>query len=171
MDLKSLIRDVPDFPSAGILFRDITPLLAHPHGLPQITSELISLTQDLQIDYIIGIESRGFILAAPLAQSLKVGFIPVRKPKKLPLPVFQAEYALEYGSDCLEMHKDAFLPGSKILIVDDVIATGGTANATAELVKKADGVVVGFAFLVELTFLAGRSALLPNVPVFSLCQY
>jgi len=171
MDIKSLIRDIPDFPHSGILFRDITPILAHPQGLEVITSELINLTQNLEIDYVIGIESRGFILAAPIAQSLQVGFIPVRKPKKLPAPVYQAEYALEYGTDCLEMHKDAFGAGSKVLIVDDVIATGGTAAATAKLVEMAGGIVVGFAFLIELSFLAGRRSLSTDVPIVSLISY
>lgn len=171
MDIKSLIRDIPDFPKSGILFRDITPILAHPQGLEVITTGLIDLTQDLEIDYAIGIESRGFILAAPIAQSLKVGFVPVRKPKKLPAPVYQAEYALEYGTDCLEMHKDAFSAGSKVLIVDDVIATGGTAAATAKLVEMAGGMVVGFAFLIELSFLGGRRSLPENVPIFSLVSY
>jgi adenine phosphoribosyltransferase len=171
MDIKSLIRDIPDFPSAGILFRDITPLLAHPQGLKVITSGLINLCQDLEIDYVVGIESRGFILGAPIALSLEAGFIPVRKPKKLPAPVFQAEYALEYGTDRLEMHQDAFTAGSKVLIVDDVIATGGTAAATAKLVELGGGVVVGFAFLIELSFLAGRRSLAEGIPIFSLVSY
>ncbi len=171
MDIKSLIRDIPDFPTSGILFRDITPLLAHPKGLQVITDGLISLTQDLEIDYVVGIESRGFILAAPIARSLELGFIPVRKPKKLPAPVYQAEYALEYGTDRLEMHKDALPSGSKVLIVDDVIATGGTAAATTKLVEMAGGVVVGFAFLIELTFLDGRQSLAPDVPIYSLVSY
>jgi len=173
MELKSLIRDIPDFPQKGILFKDITPVLAHPEGLQIITSELINLTQNakIEIDYVIGIESRGFILAAPIAQSLQVGFIPVRKPKKLPAPVYQAEYALEYGTDTLEMHKDAFKAGSKVLIVDDVIATGGTAAATIKLVEQAGGIVVGIAFLIELSFLTGRRSLPSHVPIFSLITY
>jgi adenine phosphoribosyltransferase len=173
MELKSLIRDIPDFPKKGILFKDITPVLAHPQGLQIITSELINLTKTakIEIDYVIGIESRGFILAAPIALSLQVGFIPVRKPKKLPAPVYQAEYALEYGTDTLEMHKDAFKSGSKVLIVDDVIATGGTAAATAKLVELAGGVVVGFAFLIELSFLEGRRSISTDIPLFSLISY
>jgi adenine phosphoribosyltransferase len=171
MDIKSLIRDIPDFPSAGILFRDITPLLAHPQGLKVITSGLINLCQDLEIEYVVGIESRGFILGAPIALSLEAGFIPVRKPKKLPAPVYKAEYALEYGTDRLEMHQDAFTAGSKVLIVDDVIATGGTAAATAKLVELGGGQVVGFAFLIELTFLAGRRSLAEDIPIFSLVSY
>ncbi|AFY72525.1 adenine phosphoribosyltransferase [Synechococcus sp. PCC 7502] len=171
MDIKSLIRDIPDFPTPGIMFRDITPVLAHPQGLSEITNGLVNLTQDLHIDYVVGIESRGFILGAPIAYKLQAGFIPVRKPKKLPAPVYQAEYALEYGTDRLEMHQDAFGNGSRVLIVDDVIATGGTASATAKLVELGGGIVVGFAFLIELSFLSGRLALPANIPIFSLVSY
>jgi adenine phosphoribosyltransferase len=171
MDIKSLIRDIPDFPTPGIMFRDITPVLAHPQGLQVITKGLIDLTQALEIDYVVGIESRGFILGAPIACNLQAGFIPVRKPKKLPAPVFQAEYALEYGTDRLEMHQDAFSSGNKVLIVDDVIATGGTAAATAKLVELGGGVVVGFAFLIELSFLAGRRSLPEDIPIFSMVSY
>jgi len=171
MDLKSIIRDIPDFPKPGILFRDITPLLAHPQGIQTITAGLTNLLAGLEIDYVVGIESRGFIIGTPIAQSLGVGFIPVRKPNKLPAAVYQAEYALEYGTDKLEMHQDAFIAGSKIVIVDDLIATGGTAAATAKLVELAGGIVVGFAFLIELSFLEGGRSLPPEVPVFSLISY
>jgi adenine phosphoribosyltransferase len=171
MDLKSIIRDVPDFPKPGILFRDITPLLAHPQGIQTITAKLTDLLSGLEIDYVVGIESRGFIIGTPLAQSLGVGFIPVRKPNKLPAAVYQAEYALEYGTDKLEMHQDAFVSGSKIVIVDDLIATGGTAAAAAKLVELVGGIVVGFAFLIELSFLEGKRSLPQDIPVFALITY
>lgn len=171
MDIKSLIRDVPNFPKPGIIFKDITPLLAHPQGLPLITQGFLETVQNLQIDYVVGIESRGFILGAPMAQALTAGFVPVRKPQKLPAPVYQAEYALEYGTDRLEMHQDALSQGGNVLIVDDVIATGGTAAATAKLVEQGGGNLVGFAFLIELSFLGGRRSLNPNVPIFSLVKY
>lgn len=171
MDLKAIIRDVPDFPQAGIIFRDITPVLAHPQGLKFIVHSITTAFADTQIDCVIGIESRGFILGAPVAQALGCGFVPVRKPKKLPREVYQVEYALEYGTDKLEMHQDAIAPHSNVLIVDDVIATGGTAAATAKLVEQfADSKLVGFGFLVELSGLGGRRSL-PDVPIVSLVSY
>lgn len=171
MDIKNLIRDVPDFPKPGIIFKDITPLLAHSQGLPLITQGFLDAVQNLKIDFVVGIESRGFILAAPLAQALTAGFVPVRKPQKLPAPVYRAEYALEYGSDRLEMHQDAFARGGNVLIVDDVIATGGTAAAAAKLVELGGGNLVGFAFLIELLFLDGRRSLNSDMPMVSLVKY
>jgi adenine phosphoribosyltransferase len=170
MDIKSLIRDIPDFPKAGILFRDITTLLNDPTGLKYTIDALADKCTDMQPDYILGMESRGFIFAAPLAYRLNAGFVPVRKPGKLPAEAFSVEYALEYGTDRLEMHKDAIEPGKRVLIVDDVIATGGTAAATAKLVEMAQGELVGFGFLSELTFLEGRKAL-PQVPIVALIEY
>jgi adenine phosphoribosyltransferase len=170
MDIKSLIRDIPDFPKAGILFRDITTLLKDPAGLKYTIDALADQCADMQPDYILGMESRGFIFAAPLAYRLNAGFVPVRKPGKLPAEAFSVEYALEYGTDRLEMHKDAIEPGKRVLIVDDVIATGGTAAATAKLVEMAQGELVGFGFLSELTFLEGRKAL-PQVPIVALIEY
>jgi adenine phosphoribosyltransferase len=170
MDIKALIRDIPDFPQPGILFRDITTLLRDPQGLKYTLDALTEKCAPFKPDYIVGMESRGFIFACPLAYSLGAGFIPVRKPGKLPAAAYSVEYALEYATDRLEMHKDAIEPGKRVLIVDDVIATGGTAAATAELIKLAGGELVGFAFLSELTFLKGRDAL-PKVPIVSLIEY
>jgi adenine phosphoribosyltransferase len=135
MDFKSIIRDIPDFPQQGIIFRDITPLLAHPQGLTKIIQDFQTKFIELNIgaiDCVIGIESRGFILGAPLAMALGCSFVPVRKPKKLPSAVFRVEYALEYGTDTLEIHQDAIATGQKVIIIDDVIATGGTAKLVAQ---------------------------------------
>jgi adenine phosphoribosyltransferase len=170
MDLKTLIRDVPDFPKPGIVFKDITTLLRDPTGLRYTIDALAQRCTELKPDYIVGMESRGFIFGTPLAYQMGVGFVPVRKPGKLPAAVESQEYALEYGSDRLEMHKDALHPGARTLIVDDLIATGGTAAATAELVKRCGGELVGFAFVTELTFLNGRQHL-PEVPIISLIEY
>lgn len=170
MDLKSLIRDVPDFPKPGILFRDITTLLRDPEGLRYTIDHLAEKCTDLSADYIVGMESRGFIFGTPLAYKLGIGFIPVRKPGKLPAAVHSVKYELEYGMDCLEVHQDAFHPGSRILVVDDLIATGGTAVATAELVERSGCELVGFGFIIELTALGGRDRL-PNVPIVSLVEY
>ncbi len=170
MDLKSLIREIPDFPKPGILFRDITTLLQDPQGLRYTIDCLAEECRPLSPDYILGMESRGFLFGMPLAYQLEVGFVPIRKPKKLPAAVYRAEYELEYGTDCLEMHQDAISSGHRVLIVDDLIATGGTAKATAELVQQAGATVAGFCFVVELTGLNGR-AQLPDVPVISLLQY
>lgn len=171
MDLKALIRDIPDFPKPGIMFRDITTLLRNPEGLRYTIDALTEKCSNLEIDYVVGMESRGFIFGAPLAYQLDAGFIPVRKPGKLPAAVHSVEYQLEYGMDTLEVHQDAFHPNSRILIVDDLIATGGTAAATAKLVQDACGCeLVGFGFIIELTGLDGRKNL-PDVPIQALVQY
>jgi adenine phosphoribosyltransferase len=170
MDIKALIRDIPDFPQAGIIFRDITTLLRDRQGLKYTLDLLTEQCAHLKPDYVVGMESRGFIFATPLAYQLNAGFVPVRKPGKLPAAVHTEEYALEYGTDRLEIHQDAIPSGSRVLIVDDVIATGGTAAATAKLIQQAGGELVGFAFLSELTFLNGRSTL-PDVPIISLIEY
>jgi adenine phosphoribosyltransferase len=170
MDFKALIRDIPDFPKPGILFRDLTTLWKDPQGWRSLVDQMAEMSQDLSPQYIAGMESRGFILGAALAYKLGVGFIPVRKPGKLPAAVYAASYDLEYGSDRLEMHQDACEPGSKVLIVDDLIATGGTAAATAQLISQAQGELVGFLFAVELLALNGRQKL-PEVPFFSIIQY
>ena len=170
MDLKTLIRDIPDFPKPGILFRDITTLLRDPAGLKYSIDTLAAKVVDLQPQYIVGMESRGFIFGAALAYQMGIGFIPVRKPGKLPAAVKSIDYALEYGTDRLEIHADAFAPGSRILIVDDLIATGGTAAATAKLLQQLGGELVGCAFVIELDALNGRSHL-PNVPIVSLVHY
>ncbi|NCJ06521.1 adenine phosphoribosyltransferase [Synechococcales cyanobacterium C] len=170
MDLKSLIREIPDFPKPGILFRDITTLLQKPEGLSYVIDVFAEEFADQSIDYVAGIESRGFIFGAPLAYKLGAGFVPVRKPGKLPAAVHSMEYDLEYGTDRLEMHQDALHPGSRVLIVDDLIATGGTAAATAKLVEQCDSTLVSFAFIIELTALEGRQQL-PDVPISCLLQY
>lgn len=172
MELKSLIRDIPDFPQTGILFRDITTLLNQPEGLRQ-TIDLLAekcQTANLVPDYIVGMESRGFIFATPLAYKLNAGFVPVRKPGKLPAPVYSATYDLEYGTDRLEIHQDAIAPQSQVLIVDDLLATGGTAQATMQLLTQLEAQVIGFAFVIELLALGGR-AKLADLPVINLVEY
>ncbi|MBD0305587.1 MAG: adenine phosphoribosyltransferase [Nitrospiraceae bacterium] len=159
MDYKSLIREVPDFPKPGILFYDITTLLKDARALRQIVDELTSRYQDKRIAKVIGIESRGFIFGAPLAYRLGAGFVPVRKPGKLPSDTFEVTYNLEYGSNSLAIHRDAVEEGEQVLIVDDLLATGGTAAATVNLVRQVGGQVTGLVFLVELTGLKGREQL------------
>jgi adenine phosphoribosyltransferase len=171
MDIKALIREIPDFPKPGIQFKDITTLLRDGDGLRATIDQLAEKCADLKPDLIVGMESRGFIIGTPLAYKLGIGFIPVRKPGKLPGEVYSVEYELEYGMDCLEVHKDALHPPNcRILIVDDLIATGGTAAATAKLVQEAGCQVVGFGFVIELRGLNGRRNL-PDVPIVSLIEY
>jgi adenine phosphoribosyltransferase len=158
--LKDHIRDVPDFPQPGVVFKDLTPLLAHAQAFASAVKAIALPFEVAGITKVVGIEARGFILAAPVAVILGAGFIPVRKLGKLPWRTEVASYDLEYGSDSLEIHDDAILPGDRVLVVDDVIATGGTASATVELVRRLGGDVVGLGFLVELGFLGGRSRLL-----------
>lgn len=168
--IKSLIRDVPDFPKKGILFRDITTLIKDPEGLKLTIDTLYEIFKDEKIDYVAGIESRGFIFGMPLAYKLGCGFIPVRKPNKLPCEVISEEYDLEYGKDKIEIHKDALKKGDRVLIVDDLLATGGTAQAASKLVSKlAD--VVGIAFAIELKDLKGREKLPKDIKIVSLAQY
>ena len=170
MDLKQHIRHVPDFPKAGILFYDITTLLREPDGF-KATIDMLSLPyQDQGIDLVVGIESRGFILGAAVAHAIGAGFVPIRKPGKLPGKAIRESYQLEYGTDALEMHEDAITAGHRVLIVDDVLATGGTAAAAAALVRQGGGELHGMAFLMELLFLNGRSKL-PGEHVFSIVQY
>jgi adenine phosphoribosyltransferase len=170
MDLASTIRGVPDFPIEGILFYDITTLLKNPAALKASINQLTERFQDAGIDVIVGIESRGFIFGMPLAYQLGVGFVPVRKPGKLPAETISESYTLEYGSNTLEIHTDAIEPGQKVLVVDDLLATGGTAKATCRLIEKLGGQVAGLAFAIELTFLNGRQ-LLTGYDTFSLLQY
>ncbi|HET9869672.1 MAG TPA: adenine phosphoribosyltransferase [bacterium] len=170
MDLKRFIRDVPDFPKPGILFKDITPLLRAPEAFAEVIRLFADRYRTSGLDAVVAVESRGFILGGALARELKVGFVPVRKPGKLPWKAIQESYALEYGTDKLEIHEDALAGGGKALILDDVLATGGTAAATAELVRKAGGSVHEAAFLIDLTFLKGREKL-KNTPVYSIIQY
>jgi adenine phosphoribosyltransferase len=169
-DLKKLIREVPDYPKPGILFYDLTTLLKDPQGFHTLIDRLCDHFRDHTIDIVAGIEARGFIFAPALAYRLGAGFVPVRKPKKLPAQTAVISYALEYGTDTLEIHEDAIKPGQRVIICDDLLATGGTAAATAKLVQKLGGKVEGTAFAVELTFLNGR-AKLPGLDVFSLIQY
>ncbi|MFH1008735.1 MAG: adenine phosphoribosyltransferase [Candidatus Latescibacterota bacterium] len=159
MNLEAYIRDVPDFPKAGILFKDITPLLKAPEAFREAVHLLSRQVSGRQIDAVVGIESRGFIFGAAIACQLGVGFVPVRKPGKLPADTVKEEYALEYGTDALEIHRDAILPGTKVLLVDDLLATGGTAAAACRLVEGLGGKIVHVAFLVELAFLEGRDRL------------
>ncbi len=168
--LKDKIRHVPDFPKPGILFYDITTLLRDPTGLTEVLDGLTEPFRDQRVDVVVGIESRGFILGAAVADRLRTGFVPVRKPGKLPARTLQQSYDLEYGSDALEIHDDAIEQGQRVLIVDDLLATGGTARAAVDLVKKAGGEVAGLAFLVELQFLDGR-ARLGDAPMFVALQY
>ena len=169
-DLKKYIREVPDFPKPGILFYDITTLLADPIALRMTVDRFVWLFAGEQIDKVVGMESRGFILAPIVAYNLHAGFVPVRKPGKLPSDTESVSYDLEYGSDTLEVHKDAIQPGDRVLIIDDLAATGGTAKATADLVIQLGGTVVSMGFLVELTFLDPRSKLAGH-EIISLIQY
>jgi adenine phosphoribosyltransferase len=170
MDLKPLIRAIPDFPKDGILFRDITTLLQDSAGLNHTIDRLAERYVDQSVDYVAGIESRGFIFGTPLACRLSAGFVPIRKPGKLPAATHFLEYELEYGTDRLEIHQDAFKPGSRVLIVDDLLATGGTAAAAAQLVEKAGSELIGFAFIIELSDLGGRGKL-PDLPIHTLIEY
>ena len=168
-DLKLKIRTIPDYPKPGIQFRDITSLLADPQAFNDVMDRFVKRYQDEQIDLVVGIESRGFILGAPLALRLGKGFIPVRKEGKLPGPTYGVDYDLEYGTDRVEVHKDAIPPGSKVLMVDDLLATGGTIGGSSRLIEKAGGIIVGYAFLIELVDLKGRNNL--DHPIFSLVTF
>lgn len=169
--LNEHIRNIPDFPKPGIQFKDITPLLLDPESFKFISEELTKPFQADNIDYVAGIESRGFLYGTIMASVLGAGFITVRKPGKLPADTIRAEYELEYGTDELHMHKDAIKPGSKVLIHDDLIATGGSARAAAELIRELDGQVAGFSFIMELSFLNGRSKIDDYGPVKALITY
>ena len=168
--LKAKIRHVPDFPKPGILFYDITTLLNDPQGFRDMIDALSGPFAGHGIEQVVGIESRGFILGAAVAHALNAGFVPIRKPGKLPSKTHREDYALEYGSDCLEIHCDAFAAGQKVLLVDDVLATGGTAKAAAGLIRRVGGDLAGLSFLIELNFLNGRSKL-PGENVISVLQY
>jgi adenine phosphoribosyltransferase len=158
-DLGALVRDIPDFPKPGIVFKDITPVLASAEGLDAAVRGLADLVRDLDVDVVIGAEARGFLLGPALARELGAGFVLARKPGKLPHETVRAEYVLEYGVDALELHSDAVATGARVLVHDDLLATGGTARALCELVEQLDAVVVGCAFLIELAFLNGRERL------------
>jgi adenine phosphoribosyltransferase len=168
--LKTKIRSIPDFPIPGILFRDITPVLQDPAGLAAVVDLMAGAYKGVKIDVVIGIEARGYILGAPIAYKLGAGFVPVRKPGKLPFDKISVDYALEYGTNTLEMHSDAVAGGHRVLVVDDLLATGGTAAAVRQMVDKLGGTIVGFAFLIELSALGGR-AKLPGVDVKTFIAY
>ncbi len=169
-ELKSAIREIPDWPKKGILFYDVTTLLKQGRCFEKTVNGLLEPFQERKVDLVVGMEARGFIFAPSVAYALKAGFVPVRKPGKLPADTLQVDYALEYGTDCLEIHKDAIVPGQHVLIVDDLIATGGTAQAVAQMVEAMGGIVVGLDFVVELTFLKGRDKL-KKYEVHSLLKY
>lgn len=171
VDVKSKIRDIKDFPKEGIIFRDITTALKDAETLRVIVDYLCEQFKDEKIDYIAGIESRGFILGMPMAYKMGIGFVPVRKPNKLPAATYSQEYSLEYGTDKIEIHQDAFPQGANVLVVDDLLATGGTAEAACKLVKKAGANLVGTAFLIELTALNGREKLVDSPKNVSMLQY
>ena len=170
-NVKSKIRSVNDFPKEGIIFRDITTALKEPDVLKEMIDYLCDQFKDVKIDYIAGIESRGFIFGMPMAYKLNAGFVPIRKPKKLPAATYAQEYELEYGTDKIEVHQDAFEKGANVLIVDDLLATGGTAEAACKLVKKTGANLVGIAFLIELTDLNGREKLTDAPKVISMLKY
>lgn len=170
MELRSLIRDVPNFPKQGIIFKDITTLLKDPAGLNNAVEKLLNFLQNKQITKVVGIESRGFILGGIVAQKLGAGFVPIRKPGKLPAECISESYSLEYGTDKIEIHKDAIQKGDKILLHDDLLATGGTMEAACKLVERLGGEVVQISFLIELSFLNGREKL-KNYDVRSIIQY
>ena len=168
--LKDFVRDVPDFPNPGVGFKDITPLLADPRAFSACIEALAESFSGADIDKVIGVEARGFIVAAPVAQALSAGLVPVRKPGKLPWAVHRETYQLEYSTDVLEIHTDALRPGERVLIIDDVLATGGTASATARLAARLGGNVIGFGCIIELAFLNGRSKL-GELPIVALLSY
>jgi adenine phosphoribosyltransferase len=168
--LKNKIRSIPDFPIPGILFRDITPVLQDPTSLAAAIDLMADAYKGVKIDIVVGIEARGYILGAPLAYKLGAGFVPVRKPGKLPFDKISVDYALEYGTNTLEMHSDAVANGHRVLVVDDLLATGGTAAAVRQMIDKLGGTIVGFAFLIELTALDGRK-MLPGVDIKTFIAY
>lgn len=170
LDLRERIRDVPDFPTEGIVFKDLMPLIADPEYFAETIERLAEWARPRSPDLVLGAEARGFIFGAALAYALRAGFIPARKPGKLPRETVEATYALEYGTDTLQMHRDAVTAGSRVLVLDDVLATGGTAKAKIELVESIGGVVVGVLFVIELTFLGGRERL-EGHDVHALVQY
>ena len=157
--LRGLVREIADYPTEGVVFRDITPLLGNAEGFRRAIQSLVERFEHLEIDRVLGMEARGFIVAAPVAYLLNAGFVPVRKAGKLPWAVVREEYSLEYGTDKLEMHRDAIHPGERVLVIDDVLATGGTAAATCRLIEELGGVVVGLGFLLEIGGLNGRARL------------
>ena len=170
MDLVEFIADVPDFPIEGVLFKDITPLLSEPAAFREAVDLMVAEFEHKEITQVVAIESRGFIFGAPIAYQLECGFVPIRKPEKLPREAISVEYSLEYGTNTLEMHADAIEPGEHVLLVDDLLATGGSARAAVDLIEKLGGQVVGIAFLIELAFLRGREKL-EDYDIFSIITF
>lgn len=169
MDLKKFIRDIPNFPKEGIIFKEITPLLKDAEAFKEAIDKMIEYYRDAEFDYIVGIEARGFLIGAPMAIEMGKGFIPIRKPGKLPADILSKDYDLEYGSNRIEIHRDAISPGDRVLIIDDLLATGGTIAAAVELIEELGGQVAGIGFLYELSELKGRD-LLTGYDVFSLMK-
>lgn len=167
---STLIRNIPDFPLPGVQFKDITPMLQDAAALRQVIDELAARYRDQRIDIVAGVESRGFIFAAPLAYQLEAGMVPIRKPGKLPSDTIEVQYSLEYGTSTLQIHRDAIRPGARVLLIDDLLATGGTIAAAAQMITTLGGEIVELAFVIELEFLHGRDAL-AGYPVFSMVQY
>ena len=165
-----LIRNIPDFPIPGVQFKDITPLLADARAFAAVVDDLAAPYASEQIDVVAGVEARGYIFSAPVAYRIGAGLVPIRKPGKLPAAVIEVEYSLEYGTNMLQIHQDAFKPGARVLLIDDLLATGGTMAAAAQLIEQLGGVVVGLDFVIELSFLEGRK-LLGSHPIRSLIQY
>lgn len=170
IDLASLVRNVPDFPLPGIQFKDITTLIGNGPAFAEVIKAMADNYRGMGVDAVAGIESRGFIFSAPIALQLGVGLVPIRKPGKLPAETYQIEYSLEYGTNRLEIHRDALTAGARVLLVDDLLATGGTIDAACKLIERAGGSVAGLAFVIELAFLNGREKL-TGYPIFSLLQY
>jgi len=170
VDLKNMIRSIPDFPKPGIVFRDITTLLQDPAALRQSVDAIANYFADKSIDVVVGAEARGLIFGPVIAYNLKAGFVPVRKPAKLPYDTIRATYILEYGTDTVEMHSDAIKPGQRVLMIDDLLATGGTMVACCDLVEQLGGEIVGIGFVIELSFLKGREKL-DKYDIYSLVQY
>jgi len=170
MDFLQYIRGIPDFPQPGILFRDITPLLADGEAYRAAIDNLAMFARNCHADVIVGPEARGYVVGAPLSYALRIGFVPVRKHGKLPFDTVSVEYTLEYGKDTLEIHRDAILPGQRVIVADDLLATGGTMNATVNLVRKLGGQVVGAAFFIELSDFGGRDVL-GDIPIHTLVRY
>ena len=171
MNLKDYITDVVDYPKEGIMFRDITPLMANGKAYRYVVDQIIELAKDMEVDVIVGPEARGFIVGCPVATTLEIGFVPVRKPNKLPREVISSEYNLEYGTDTLTIHKGDIKAGQKVLIVDDLLATGGTMTATIDLIEQSGGIVVGLAFIIELIDLKGRERIGGDYRIQSLITY
>jgi len=171
MDLEPFIRDIPDFPKPGIGYKDITPLLKHPGALAMAVEQMANPFRGRQVDVVVGAESRGFIFGTAVAQAIAAGFVPIRKPGKLPAETHRMEYQLEYGTDALEVHRDAIEPGQRVVVVDDVLATGGTMKAALDLVHVLGAEVIGVTVLIELTFLHGRDKLAPYDNVHAVVKY